>query len=73
MKADATAGHTAFLRGRPGGWREHFSVSDERAVMEMTAARLPLEATSVAGVGVAVVRRSFTGWPPYTRLALTRS
>jgi hypothetical protein len=52
MKADATAGHTAFLRkGVSGGWREHFSESDERAVMEMAAARLPLEATSVAGVG----------------------
>ena len=52
MKADATAGHTAFLRkGVSGGWREHFSEDDERAVMEMAAARLPLEATSVAGVG----------------------
>ena len=52
MKADATAGHTAFLRkGVSGGWREHFSEEDERAVMGMVAARLPLEATSVAGVG----------------------
>ena len=52
MKADATAGHTVFLRkGVSGGWREHFSEEDERAVMEMAAARLPFEATSVAGVG----------------------
>ena len=52
MKADATAGHTAFLRkGVSGGWREHFSESDERAVMEMTAARLPKRLRQGLSVG----------------------
>ena len=52
MKADAGAGHGRFLRkGVAGGWREHFSEVDEAALMAAVSERLPVEASSAAGVG----------------------
>ena len=52
MKADTRAGHDRFLRkGVAGGWREHFSEADEAALMAAVRARLPVEPSSVAGVG----------------------
>ena len=52
MKGDTRAGHERFLRkGVAGDWREHFSEADEAALMAAVRARLPVEPSSVAGVG----------------------
>ena len=51
MKEAAGEQSKFYRKGVRGGWREHCSTEDEKRIAAATAARLPKEQDSVAGLG----------------------